>query len=258
MSKRFQNASVSVLERANGGVPKGLAYALTASIIAHVAVLVAFPDLRTYSPSPATAKLTAVIVPAKPPVEEPPAPEATAGERKVEPPRPQRPRAAAKAPAPVQRTPSAAPVPPAEPPHQVDPVMQGNSSASPAVATEDSPPVATANESALANKAGEQALDIGSLGKYRFALSGAMARYKTYPEIARERGWEGRPVVRFSVGANGTARVQLKASSGRDVLDRAALEMAEQAQRLVPVPPALHGSEFTVEVPVVYELREER
>jgi protein TonB len=136
--------------------------------------------------------------------------------------------------------------------------VPGNSSASPTVATEDSPPVATANESALANRAGEQALDIGSLGKYRFALSGAMARYKIYPEIARERGWEGRPVVRFSIGANGTARVQLKASSGREVLDRAALEMAEQAQRLVPVPPALHGSEFTVEVPVVYELREER
>jgi protein TonB len=250
--------SASRLDRVASRGPKGFLRALAASLIAHAALLAWFPDLRSHSPRPATAPLTAVLVPTEPRIEEPPpakpptrAPEALPQPR-------QRQRVPTKAATAVRAAPSAPRVPALEPPPPPEPAALGEPSTPAADAADDSAQVARANEPAIVAKPGDHALDIGSIGKYRFALSGAMARHKTYPEVARERGWEGRPVVRFVVAASGAARVQLQTSSGREVLDRAALDMAERAQRLVPVPPPLHGTEFTVEVPVVYELRGER
>jgi outer membrane biosynthesis protein TonB len=50
--------------------------------------------------------------------------------------------------------------------------------------------------------------------------------------------------------------VLLKASSGYEVLDRQALEMLEHAARSVPVPLALRGMDFTLDVRAVYGLED--
>ena len=45
-----------------------------------------------------------------------------------------------------------------------------------------------------------------------------------YPRAARERGWEGRVVLRVAVDADGSvARAEIEETSGHPVLDRAAL-----------------------------------
>jgi TonB family protein len=44
-------------------------------------------------------------------------------------------------------------------------------------------------------------------------------------------------------------------SSGHGSLDQQAVEMLRKAAALTPLPPALRSREFTVEVPVLFELR---
>lgn len=58
-----------------------------------------------------------------------------------------------------------------------------------------------------------------------------------YPREARKRGWEGSVGLQVSVDAQGRVdAVQVRASSGRGSLDRAAVEAVETASFL----PALH------------------
>ena len=92
---------------------------------------------------------------------------------------------------------------------------------------------------------------------YRLALIDAAKRYKRYPVQAMERGWEGRVEIRVVVDANGTIKSALVKSSSRyQVLDDQALEMVKKAfNALAQVRPAPRGREFTVDVPVVFELQ---
>jgi protein TonB len=83
-------------------------------------------------------------------------------------------------------------------------------------------------------------------------------RYKRYPRVALDNNWEGRVVVRMLIGANGMiASLQVTASSGHDVLDEQALDMIRKAKPLVPIPPAMRGREFPVEIPVHYNLKDQ-
>jgi TonB family protein len=88
--------------------------------------------------------------------------------------------------------------------------------------------------------------------QYRIQLLDAARRYKRYPAFAREHNWQGEVLVALTLGAGGRASVALKASSGYDALDRQALEMLAQAARSVPLPPALRGTQFALEVRAVY------
>lgn len=75
-----------------------------------------------------------------------------------------------------------------------------------------------------------------------------------YPLAARRRGIEGRVMVRAEVQADGScSRVEMKASSGSELLDQAALE-AVRKWRFVP---ARKGSQVImawVEVPITFKL----
>jgi protein TonB len=114
-------------------------------------------------------------------------------------------------------------------------------------------------EPTLAPRAGDDAIDYGSLAQYRLALIGTAKRHRLYPAYAVERGWHGRVAVRLAIGADGgLAAAQVRASSGHKVLDGQALEMLTKAAELTPLPPALRHREFTVDVPVVFELVAER
>ncbi len=73
---------------------------------------------------------------------------------------------------------------------------------------------------------------------------------------AMERGWQGRVEVRVVIGTNGTIKNALiKTSSNYQILDDQALEMIKRGMPLTPVPAALRGREFPVDVPVIFELQ---
>jgi TonB family protein len=62
--------------------------------------------------------------------------------------------------------------------------------------------------------------------------------------------------VRLAFGADGgVAAALVHRSSGHGSLDREAVDMLRKAAALTPVPPALRAREFTVDVPVLFELR---
>ena len=98
--------------------------------------------------------------------------------------------------------------------------------------------------------------DAATVGDYRMQLIGAAKRFKRYPEVARENNWAGNVVVGVAVGADARAQISVRKSSGRPVLDEQALEMFRQAAKAVPVPPALRGKEFSLEVRAIYGLED--
>jgi protein TonB len=102
-----------------------------------------------------------------------------------------------------------------------------------------------------------EAADPSLFDAYRLALINAAKRYKRYPVRAMERGWEGRVEIRVVVDASGTIKSALvKSSSKYQILDDQALEMVRKAfDALAQVRPAPRGREFTVDVPVVFELQ---
>ena len=84
----------------------------------------------------------------------------------------------------------------------------------------------------------------------------ATRRYRRYPAQAMERGWQGRVEIRLVIGANGiTQSYTVKTSSGFTLLDGTAIDMVKKGRPLVPVPAALRGREFTIDVPVIFDLR---
>lgn len=107
------------------------------------------------------------------------------------------------------------------------------------------PAVAPARESVSAD----------AMRQYRLALGGEARRYKRYPRLARERGWEGMVEVTVRLGLAG-ASASLGRSSGFNALDEQAVEMIAQAARQTPVPEALRGKEVTFSLPVQFSLDE--
>jgi protein TonB len=235
-----------------GGLSSPLVLAVAASAALHVALLAGLPDLWTYSATPATAPLNARLArgapepaatmpePSPPPAAEPAVPRPAASTRRP-------PAHAAPAAAPKPRESEAAASPARDPVAQV-------AAASPA-AVGSAPAV---GEPTAAPRPGDDALDFGSLAQFRLALIGTAKRYRLYPESAVERGWHGRVTVRLGFDAEGAVAAALvRRSSGHATLDEQALDMLRKAAALTPLPPALRGREFSVDVPVVFELRGE-
>jgi protein TonB len=213
------------------------------SVALHALLLFAFPSLRP-SPHPdGPQALTASFAPGAEPAEAPSA---------------------------------RAPWEPPERPREVRPVMPIREPASPAVpqvaepaaAPSPSPPSAAQAPQSEASRVAElpptevaakpliEGFDTGLLDAYRLALIDAAKRYKRYPVQAMERGWQGRVEIRMVIGADGTIkRTLVKTSSNYQILDDQALDMVKRGKPLTQVPPALRGREFTVDVPVIFELQ---
>lgn len=101
--------------------------------------------------------------------------------------------------------------------------------------------------------------EAGTIDQYRLAIYSAARRYKKYPRVALDNNWEGKAVVRLVIGANGSiAHISIKTSTGHEVLDQAALETLTRAKPLVPIPAALRGTEFGIDVNFIYSLKDER
>jgi protein TonB len=91
--------------------------------------------------------------------------------------------------------------------------------------------------------------------QYRLALIVAARRYKRYPAIAMEKGWQGRVEVQMVIGANGMlANASIKSGSGHEILDNQALDMLKKGKTTVPIPMNLRGREFSIVVPVIFNL----
>ena len=108
------------------------------------------------------------------------------------------------------------------------------------------------NEAAA--KSGNEA-DAGTREQYRLALIVAARRYKRYPAIAMEKGWQGRVEVHLVIGANGIlVDASIKSGSGHEILDNQALDMLKKGKTTVPIPVSLRGREFSIDVPVIFNL----
>lgn len=247
-----------------------LALAVAASLLLHGVLLMWAPQWEADAPQeppPIVARLEPA--PTVQPGSAPPAP--TPPQAEMPPPEPPKPRVEPK----PQPKPAPRPTPKPEravtaPPQQAAPAPAGPSMpASPALPStaagaeeiEDASsgtgtPDAATTAGALPQSAGP-VTEGDVLDAYRAAIYAAAGRHRDYPRYARARGWEGRAVVRLEVDARGqAARIAIATSSGYPVLDQSALDMVRKAQHDVPVPQALRGRPFTVEVAVLYELKE--
>jgi len=214
---------------------------LGVSFALHAVAMVAFPDLRpTVAPmdSPVLSALfasasrdPALQIPRKP--------------RDLREPEHHVPLQKALDPVPAPSPKAEEPAPAQAPSPETDP--------SPAVASSAPVPAPIAPPAPLPAEATDPSL----FDAYRLALIDAAKRYKRYPVQAMERGWEGRVEIRVVVDANGAIKSALVKSSSRyQVLDDQALEMVRKAfNALAQVRPAPRGREFTVDVPVVFELQ---
>lgn len=93
------------------------------------------------------------------------------------------------------------------------------------------------------------------LRQYRMALAIAARRFKSYPALARTRGWQGTAEVALIVGAHrGLPEVILVRSSGYPVLDHQAQEMMLQAALGTVLPESLAGRDLRILLPVQFSL----
>ena len=211
------------------------------SVALHVLVLFVAPGLRASAPASDSKILTARFAlksasPGPAPVDEPvPRPPEA---------QPEAPQVKPETPPPVltQSAPGALAAPQPAAPAPIAPVPS-------AASTTEVP--ATSGETAA-----RPAAEAGTLNQYRLALIGAAGRYKRYPVQAMERGWQGRVEIRLAIGADGAIRsASVKTSSGYRILDDQAMDMVKKAKPLTQIPPALRGREFTVDLPVIFDLQ---
>jgi protein TonB len=97
------------------------------------------------------------------------------------------------------------------------------------------------------------------LRQYRLSLATAARRFKHYPALASERGWEGTVELALNVSAiSPLPEVVLVRSSGRGVLDAQALKMMTEAARVTTLPEGLKGRDFRILLPVQFSLENDR
>ncbi|MGE5241711.1 MAG: energy transducer TonB [Bacteroidota bacterium] len=88
-------------------------------------------------------------------------------------------------------------------------------------------------------------------------LQSRLARYLTYPPLARERGWQGTVLLGLHVESNGRlGNVRLERSSGYAVLDRSALNSLNRLGYLSEAVAWLNGGSVDMQLPVIYRLVE--
>lgn len=122
------------------------------------------------------------------------------------------------------------------------------------VAAAAAPPPSTA---AVRRESDERGPDLGALRQFRIAVALEARRFRRYPDLARRAGQAGTVEVRLAVAAGGRLRtVELGRSSGNATLDAAALDMMRQAVQRAILPDALRERDFTLLLPVLFEIEE--
>jgi len=253
--------------RGQGGQARVFRYAVLGSILFHALLLSLLPGLRNSAnrtaapPGPIVARLALrrAAPPQPVPPVPPPAVEPQPAAAPAEPPPPPvakpvlRPK-----PAPVAK---AAPAPVKAPPPPPTPPAAAAPPAAPAAPAPAASSVAKAEPQPAASappaQAAAEAPDAGTLAQYRLQLISVAKRYKRYPRVAMDNNWEGTVEVRMVIGANGfISSLVVRKGTGHEVLDQEALQWIRKAKPLAPIPVALRGKEFTVDIPVIFNLKE--
>jgi periplasmic protein TonB len=242
----------------HGGNRHALEYAIAASLALHALALLFLPALPSMATRPVRAQppLEARLAPEQP-VEppKPPPPPLPEVETKPQPrqalrPAPPKPRPARK---PVIKRPQPAgepvraPIVAPPPPQPPAPVAPPVSAAPAAAAVTAPPPVPRA-----------PVPDTASLvERYRAAIIEQAKRYKRYPRFARDNGWEGKAVVRMAIAPDGAiAALRVTRGTGFQILDDQAREMVRSAKQDAVIPDGLRGRSYSVDIPVVFNLRD--
>jgi protein TonB len=263
------SAVMSGPDRRGGAGNRALAYAVVVSFLLHASLLFLVSldrQARRASPAPGpiVARLAAPQAPALPPQQAPapPEPPKPRAEPKPPPPKPEaRPKPVVKpapqpkpGPVPAPRKAEPAPQPESAPPQPAAPsAPSAPASSAPA---SSAPPAAQPDAAAPPTQAPSP--DQGTLEAYRVDLMRMARNYKRYPRVAMDNNWEGRAVVRLVIGANGMTRtLAIVTGTGHEVLDKQALDMIQKAKPRVQIPSALRGREFTIEIPVIYDLKDQ-
>jgi len=88
------------------------------------------------------------------------------------------------------------------------------------------------------------------------AIHDRVDRLKSYPLLARKRGWEGDVLLGFTIATNGDiCNTHVARSSGNAVLDQSALRALNQVHH-VPEGLWVNGHTTELHLPVVFQLRE--
>jgi protein TonB len=242
---------------ARAGENRTFGLAILFSIVFHAALLLAFPGfLERRKPEIAPGPILARLV-AAPPTAAPPAPAAEeAPKPQVEAPKPSPAKAApeaAKKPAPVAKPAPQLKPAPAPTSAAADPAQPAAAPA-PAVPAAPTPGVTARSEPPPATTPSVE--EAGTIAKFRLDVISQARRFKRYPRVAMDNNWEGRTDVRIVFGADGKrVSITIVRSSGHETLDRQALDTLSKA--FVPVPAALRGKQFEIEIPVIYSLKDE-
>jgi protein TonB len=235
---------------------RAINYAVLGSLLLHGTFLFVFA-LPRQSESPPAVPAPIVAHLAEPQSAAAPAPQ-------PEPPRPRAEEPPPPAPL-VKRVPAPKPSPipapealPAEPPTPAPSVAPPSVEAAPAAPAQPSLPAPVARIDPQPSPPAQSAPDTGTLDTYRLEVMRTASKYKRYPRAAMDNNWEGRVVVRMMIGANGMiASISVARSTGHELLDKQALDMIQKAKSGVLIPPALRGREFTLEIPVIYSLKDQ-
>ncbi len=91
----------------------------------------------------------------------------------------------------------------------------------------------------------------------REKLQTDLARYFSYPAIARQRGWQGRVQIGFRVQPDGKlTNIYIARSSGYRLLDKSALKALRRVEPLAEAATLLNGKSIDMELPVIYKLEQ--
>jgi protein TonB len=151
---------------------------------------------------------------------------------------------APQAPVTAPRIEASAPAPRAAP----APVVPNAQAPAPVTAPAPPPPAARVDE-------GEAAAEKTLTAGYEHTLSDLIRRHQVYPERAQRNRWQGTTVVRVALDAEGRVEsISILESSGREILDDAALNMVRKASPLPRAPEGLRGRARNVRVPIAFRL----
>jgi protein TonB len=250
--------------RRYGADSRAFNYAIVGSILLHGLLLFALPALRESSkrpeapPGPIVARLAQPrAAPSQPAAPAPQAEPQPAPQVQEPPPSPVAKQAPVSKPAPVAKSAPTKSSPIAPTPPTPSAPAAGQASSVPAPPSAAAPAVAKAEPQPAASAPSAELPDAGTLAQYRLQLITVARKYKRYPRVAMDNNWEGTVEIRMVIGANGMiASLVIRKGTGHDVLDQEAIQWIRKAKPLAAIPAALRGKEFTIDIPVVFNLKE--
>ena len=125
--------------------------------------------------------------------------------------------------------------------------------APPTITVPPSPPI-TPSESPKKTEPSQDDIN-AALDQYSSTLGRAIAKHKQYPKVAQMRGWQGDCLLDLKLDGGGNVlSASVKETSGHEVLDKQALEMARKAAPFPAPPEVLRGRNFNLTVPVSFKL----